>query len=236
MRSIIVAAALLAVVWAAPAAAQQAVGGGLSVSGGVGAATDYRFRGLSRSGGDPTVQADLTIDHSSGLYGGFFASTLGDEARRGDGELSLFAGYTREIATATNIDVGAVSYAYPGAQAFAGATDYAEAYASLSHTLGPVTGQVGAYYAPEQDALGGEDNLYLFADLSGAIPFTPIEATARVGRSDGGLAPGGDYTDWRIGLAARRGPARFGIDYVDTDLPEGFGGDATLVLSVRLSF
>ena len=235
-------AAMLAMVGTAglamtvPAAAQQAVGGGFSVSGGIGANTDYRFRGVTRSGGDPTLQSDLVVEHDSGFYAGFFASTLGDDVRLGDGEIDLYAGFVREIATATNIEVGAIYYAFPSAPAQFGETDHVEAYASLSHTLGPVTGEVGAYYAPEQDALGGEDNIYLFGELSGSVPFTPFEATARVGRSDGGLSPAGEHVDWSLGLSARRGPATIAVDYVDTDLPEGFGGDATLVLSVRLGF
>lgn len=221
---------------AMPATAQQQIGGGFSISGSISATTDYRFRGISESGGDPALQGTITLDHESGFYGGFWTSTLGDNQRLGSGEIDLYAGYTREIASGTDIDVGLIYYLYPNAPERFGATDYVEPYASISHTLGPVTAEVGAAYAPEQDAIGGEDNLYVYGDLRAGVPFTPVAVTAHVGRSQGGLAPGGDYIDWRIGLEATRGPATFSLDYVDTDVPGFDEAKAGLVLSVRLGF
>ena len=96
--------------------------------------------------------------------------------------------------------------------------------------------EVGAAYAPEQDGTGGEDNLYLFGDLRGGVPFTPLTAVAHVGRNSGSATLGGDYFDWRLGLEVASGPATFSLDYIDTDLPSGPDVDSALVLSVRLGF
>lgn len=46
------------------------------VSGSVSLVSDYRFRGVSLSDGDPAVQAAVAYDHDSGLYLGLFASTV----------------------------------------------------------------------------------------------------------------------------------------------------------------
>ncbi len=236
MRSSIVGAAAVAAAWASPASAQQQIGGGFSVSGNVGAVTDYRFRGISQSDEDPAAQASLTLDHQSGFYAGAFVSTLGSDSRLGAGEIDYFIGYAREIATATNLDVGLNYTTYPGASAGLGETDYFEPYASVSHTIGPVTAELGAIYAPEQDALGGEDNLYLFGDVRGGVPFTPLTVVGHLGRSDGALAAGGDYLDWSVGLEVARGPATLSLTYVDTDLPGVRNVDSGLVLGLRLGF
>lgn len=236
MKAMLMAAAGLSAAWAAPAAAQQAVGGGFSVSGDVTATTDYRFRGISQSDEDPALQASLTLDHQSGFYVGAFGSTLGDNPRYGDSEVDFYLGYTREIANATNLDVGLLYYVYPGGADRLGESDYFEPYVSVSHILGPVTAEVGAAYAPEQDALDGEDNLYLSASLRGGVPFTPLTVIGHVGRNSGAPVLGGDYFDWRLGVEVARGPATFGLTYVDTDLPGARNVDAGLLASVRLGF
>ena len=64
------ACAILAALIACPAAAQ-------SVSGEASLVSDYRFRGVSLSGGHPAAQASLTLEHDSGFYGNLWGSTLG---------------------------------------------------------------------------------------------------------------------------------------------------------------
>jgi uncharacterized protein (TIGR02001 family) len=236
MKTMIAASITLVAAWASPAAAQQALGSGFSVTGNGTVVSDYRFRGISQSEEDPALQGTLTLDHESGFYVGAFASTLRGSPRLGDVEMDLYAGYSRQIANGTDLDVGLLYYAYLQGDARLGATDYVEPYASVRHTLGPVTAEVGAAYAPEQDALGGDDNLYLFTNVRGGVPFTPVTVVGHLGHSNGGLAPGGDYLDWSLGLEVARGPATFALTYVDTDLPGVRNVDAGLLLSVRLGF
>jgi len=220
---------------ASPASAQIGVGGGFTITGRGTAVTDFRHRGISRSDGDTALQATATVSHDSGFYAGVWGSTLTDASPAGDFQLEYYAGYSREITSGTDLDVGVVYTSFPDASALVD-PDYVEAYASISHTLGPVTAEAGAFYAPEQDALGGRDNLYLYGDLTAGIPFTPLTVLGRLGYTSGGLAPGGgEYVDWRLGVEFDRGPFRFGLSYVDSDidLPNA---DATLVASVSLGF
>jgi len=218
----------------------------LTLSGEVTATSQYRFRGVSQSDEDPALQGQLTLTHTSGFYAGAFASTLDGFGKKGgaDAELDLFAGYRADLGSGMNLDAGLLYYAFPGGD---GPQDFLEPYASLSGTLGPVTATLGAAYAPDQDALAG-DNLYLRADADASVPFTPVTVRAHLGRSSGAgtpLTPAADYLDWSIGADYVLGPVTLGLDYVDTDLSgaeaRASGAtrdivDAALIASVSFRF
>jgi uncharacterized protein (TIGR02001 family) len=222
---------------ASPAAAQISVGGGLRVSGGAEATTDYRFRGISQSDGDPALHADVEISHDNGLYVSGFASTLSEHPRTGEVEVALTGGFRRDVFLATELDVGVQLYTFPSNDSAFGAT-YVEPFGLLSHRIGPARATVGARYAPAQDALGDEDSLYLFADADADLIILPFSITARVGHTNGParFVAAREYWDWRFGVSRGFGPARVALEYVDTDLPGGLGADSTLVASVRLGF
>src|SRR3546814_9616867 len=80
-------------------------------------------------------------------------------------------------------DVGLLYYFYP--KDGNAATDFFEPYASLSGSLGPVNAKVGLAYAWEgQNALGNDDDIYVYTDLSTAVPGTPFKLKGHVGRSE----------------------------------------------------
>jgi uncharacterized protein (TIGR02001 family) len=192
---------------AAPAGAKAKVSGGLTLL------SDYRFRGISRSGGDPALQGQITVSLPNGLYAGGRGTTLKGVRALGDAELDLYAGYGATIASGTTLDAGITYYAFPGG---AGGSDYAEPYVSLSHTLGPVEATLGAKYAWSQKALGGEDQLYLFGQAEGGIPLTPVTLKAEAGWQEAGRF--GRYWNWSLGGRYARGPVEAGLRYVDTNL------------------
>src|SRR4051794_4085598 len=194
-------------------AAPAAAGAKPSVGGGVTLLSDYRFRGISRSGGDPALQGQLTLSLPNGLYAGGRATILKGVRALGDAELDLYAGYGATIGSGTTIDAGLTYYAFPGG---AGGSDYAEPYVSLSHTLGPVEATLGAKYAWSQRALGNEDQLYLFGQIEGAIPLTPVPRPAEAGRQEAGRF--GRYWNWSLGGRYAMGPIEAGLRYVHTDL------------------
>ena len=216
--------------------------GPLSISGSAIGVTDYRFRGITQSDEDPAAQATATVTHESGLYAGVWGSTLKGLGNYGNSEIDLYVGYGTELAPGTSFDAGLLYYVYPDG---IGNTDYAEPYASISHTLGPVAAKVGVSYAFEgQSGLGNEDNLYVFGDLSASVPLTPFTLKAHLGYSDGSLAAydDGDYVDYALGVEAAFGPARVGVSYLNTDIRKGrglrdaAGADGTLVGTVSFSF
>lgn len=205
-----------------PDATQAA--GPITITGGVTLASQYRFRGISLSDEEFAVSGTINVSHDSGLYAGAYAYSLDGFGERGgaDVELDLYAGYNGEIRPGLTLDAGLLYYAYPGSDG--GPFEFFEPFASLTYALGPATAKVGVAYAPRQDALGDNDNLYVSGDLSGGIPGTPITLAGHIGRTEGGggsvLSPGGGYTDYLIGASATFRNLTLGIAYVDTDIAD----------------
>jgi len=235
-----------ALAFAAPAAASglPIPATDLNVSGEANLLSDYRFRGVSRSDGDPALQGQLTITHGSGFYAGTRATSLEGLDPRfqdlGDVQFDVYAGYGRELGAGFSVDGGLLYYAFAGGE---GETDYFEPYASASYLLGPVEATAGVKYAPAQRSIGDEDMLYLFAEAEASIPFTGFALTAHAGRQDWGRF--GSYWNWSLGARTSIGPFRAGIRYVDTGLPETplgpgrppvTGVDAGVVLSLGVAF
>jgi hypothetical protein len=245
--------AALAVVAAVPAHAQDAAEGAaetpapLSVSGSATLTSDYRFRGVSQTDGDMAVQGGVTVSHESGVYAGAWGSNLAGWGTFGGAnmELDLYAGVKLPVGAGT-LDTGLVWYMYPGG---ADETDFAELYAKLSGSVGPLSLTAGVAYAPQQEALGRvfltgaaaaaglpdnpsdkEDNLYFFGDAAYAISDTPLTLKAHIGYSDGNpglgpngtsVAPTGTYFDWSLGADVT--PIEgltVSLAYVDTDISE----------------
>lgn len=210
------------------AAAISSAGGesGFELSGNVAMVSDYRFRGVSFSDGDIALQGGIDLAHSSGFYIGTWGSSISGGTAFGELEVDVYAGWSGDVADGITIDAGLLYYIYPTenelADLLAVETDYFEPYASVSTTLGPVSATFGAAYAWEQDSLGGDDNLYLYTDLSAGIPATPITLTAHLGYTDGAFATDtdGDSFDWGVGAAwAITGNLTLGLNYVETQGP-----------------
>ena len=213
---------------AAPAMAQDdtETSGDIEVSGNVALVSDYRFRGISFSDGDPALQGGSDVAHSSGFYVGTWGSTISGGTPFGELEVDLYAGYGGEISDGVSFDIGLLYYMYPTERELADAldvdTDYFEPYASVSGDLGPVSATLGVAYAWDQSALGDEDNLYVYTDFEAGIPDTPLTLTAHIGYTDGVLAPDfdGSAFDWGLGASyAVTDSLSLGVNYVDTQGP-----------------
>jgi uncharacterized protein (TIGR02001 family) len=209
----------------------------VTVSGSVALVSDYRFRGVSQSDEEMAVQGGLSLAHDSGLYAGAWASNLAGWGTFGGAnlELDLYGGYKLDIGNGGTLDVGLTWYMYPGG---AQKTDFAEGYAKLSGSLGPLGLLAGVAYAPKQEALGNfsatpssngqsEDNLYLWGDATLGVSGTPATLKAHIGYSDGNpglgpngtsVAPTGRYWDWMLGADVAAGPLTLGVAYVDTNI------------------
>jgi uncharacterized protein (TIGR02001 family) len=240
-------AGLLLAATATPAFAQDAEeeSGPITVSGGITATTDYRFRGLSLSGEDIAIQPTITVSHESGFYAGVWGSNIDDTPVYGEVEVDLYAGYNTDIGEGTNLDIGLIYYWYPDGTNAAGPSDYFETIVKLSQDIGPVTATGTVGYSWDQASLGNSDNLYLGLGLAAAIPNTPVTLVGTVGYTDGALgalASGGNYLDWALGADVAVGPATLGVRYVDTDI-EASGipavdtlFDSAIIFSLGFSF
>jgi uncharacterized protein (TIGR02001 family) len=219
-----------------------------TVTGNVQGVTDYRFRGLSQSGGDFAIQGSIGVSHSSGFYVGTWASSIEDSDVYGSTELDLYAGWTGAVTSGLTADVGMLYYAYPNGHF--GDAEFFEPYASVTAAFGPATVKVGGNYAWDQDALGGDDNLYLYGELGAAIPDSPVSIGAHLGWTDGALSPkylttagdidpdNGSGFDYSLtGTIAMTKNLSASLSYVGVDgrVIDGYSDD-TAVASLKLSF
>ncbi len=222
--------------------------------------SDYRFRGVSRSGGDPAVQATATLNSARGFYLGAWSSTIdGGRLSRtpllvgyGSEEVDVYGGFTKAF-HGVSVDAGLLYYYFP-ARLKGVNTDFFEPYTNLSYTLGPVAAKLGANYAwGGQKALdvrpnNSNDNFYVYAEGSIGVPRTPLTLKGHVGRTQGSLGlanlnPNDDsYLDWSVTGEAVGGPVKVGVSYVDTSVTDQggfarrFGRGSTVLGYVGLSF
>ena len=225
----------------ATATGQEEATPAITVSGAATLTSDYRFRGVSQSDEGMAVQGGFTLAHESGFYAGAWGSNLAGWGTFGGAnmELDLFAGFKLPVGEGT-LDTGLVWYMYPSG---ASDTDFAELYAKLSGTVGPLGLTAGVAYAPKQEALGNafpvgrpprpgakDDNLYISGDAVYGIPDVPVSLKAHIGYSDGNpglgpngtsVAPTGTYFDWLIGAdVVPISGLTLSVAYVDTDISE----------------
>ena len=245
MRFTAITTSFLALLAASPVCAQSEEASPFTISGSAALVSDYRFRGVSQTDKEMAIQGGLTLAHESGFYAGTWASNLSGWGTFGGSnmELDIFGGFKAELTPGIALDAGLNWYMYPGG---ADETDFGEIYAKLSTTVGPVSLLGGVAYAPKQQALGRwyvsgasaatgvfdapgdkEDNLYIWGDISSAIPETPVTLKGHLGYSKGNsglgpngtsVAPTGEYLDWLVGVDVALAPVTLGVAYVDTNI------------------
>lgn len=215
-----------------PAFAEDAPAPAITISGGATVVTDYRFRGISQTDKNFAVQGTFTVAHKSGFYATVWGSSISQYVADGSHqEIDLIGGFKKSF-SGTTVDVGVLYYFYPNSQTGVNLlggggkyySDFAEPYASVSHTFGPLSAKLTANYAPKQKALAlvpgtKKDNLYGAIDLSSGIPNTPLSVSAHLGHdfTKSFLSAGKAYTDWSVGVSYTYKALTFGVQYVDTN-------------------
>jgi uncharacterized protein (TIGR02001 family) len=198
MRAVLIA--LPALLWASSAAAAD-------FSADVGVVSDYRFRGIDLSRGRPALQASVTVQDSSGLYGQVWSSTLGHGS---DAELDFTGGYDAEIPNGLSLDASANLYTYPSGSDM----NYVELTSAATFTRGPASAKLEISYVPPQGRIRA--NTYVSTEASYDIPKTPVSLTASLGYERGWfdeVEHGGKW-DWSIGAEVAAKPAKLCLTYV----------------------
>ncbi|MDB5462914.1 MAG: hypothetical protein JWP28_1512 [Phenylobacterium sp.] len=213
-----------------PAWAQEAKP--LSVVFNVGAATDYVFRGLSRTDGGAEIYGGLDTTLGAIGYAGLWLSNV--ELGNGkEAEYDLYGG-VRPILGPVTLDLG---FTYNGfTHSPAGRhEDYVEWKIAPSMPIGPAT--VGLAYFYSDDFLGktGPAN-YLELNASMPIARTPFSVSGALGHQQvkGPL----DYSTWNLGVGyALNSHIGFDLRYWDTD-EHSFGSiyKSKVVLGVKATF
>lgn len=215
--------------------------GALTLSGNAGITSDYRFRGISQTEESVAVQggldAGLAVSETVSLYAGTWGST-GDKDTIGASEIDVYGGVAGTAGLAS-WSVGALGYLY----ADAANLDFWEINGEVGMDIGPVSAAAGIYYAPKQDNIGDEDGVYVYTNLSSAVPNSPVTLKASLGYEDNAFWDG--KWDWSVGADLAYKQFTFGVAYVDSNKSARYftdsgkskrGGDATVLFTVGASF
>jgi uncharacterized protein (TIGR02001 family) len=245
MRESILSAALAAALLVPLVSHAQSA---LPVLGNVALASEYRFRGIDQTFGQPALQAGVDYSHPSGLY----LSNWNSNVHPGAGfpnanlEMDLYGGWKRRYGD-FGVDLGAIYYFYPGSDP---RTDNKELYLGGSWRTVSLKyfHSLGDYF----DISGTKNSTYV--DLSAILDVgSGWGVVAHFGTLRMRHRAEGDYDDWKLGLTKDLGGYVFGASYVDTNAQGACGapefycaadstgstkdlGRATIVLSVSKTF
>ena len=183
--------------------------GDWTVTGSAAVASQYRFRGIALSDNHPVAQGAVTVAHASGFYASAWGSSAlakDSPVTVGGSEIDISGGYTHVIGTSgISYDAGLSGYVYPGASN----RNFFEIHGSLSETLGSITAKVGTAVAPAQKEFSydwtspSRTNVYVYGDLSGAIPQTPISLHSHIAHSGGGFDYARAYVEYSVGATVK---------------------------------
>jgi len=234
---------LLACAAISPAsAAEELISGDLpgTFEGSITTTTDYVFRGISQSNEKPAVQAGLTWSHDSGIYLGFWGSSVdyadGDDSTT---EMDAFIGYASSIGD-FSYDIGFTHYFYPGTDRRLN-YDFSEVILGLSYDFDYFSLGTTVAWSPEYWGDSGEA-FYTAADVS--VPFKyGISFDAGIGHQTmqmpSGYGLGNDYTEWHAGLTVPIKNFDLNLMYSDTDFTRAEcadGCEARWVASITYNF
>ncbi len=225
MKTLLISSALFAGLLSTPAWSQ--------VEANVALTSDYRFRGVSLSEEDLAIQGGLDWANEGGAYFGAWASNI---APLGDAEVEfdLYGGFSQEF-DGYSFDIGVIAYLYPGESDLA----YGEVYASLGTDTGPFGSSFTVAYAPEQDNIGGDDNLYVRYDAETPLGESGLTFHGGIGYETGAFGDldgdGDDKIDWSLGIGGAIAGLDWDISYIDTSEDADIS-DATAVFTIGKSF
>ncbi len=184
------------------------------LSGYVSLRTDYVWRGVTQSNGDPAAQVGGDVSFDSGFYAGLWGSTVDIEngpARQRDKELTAYLGYSYAPDDTWMLSATFVSYNYPG-QTGTVDYDYEEIQLNVNYD-----DRIWFQYAYSPDLYdSGYDShnaeFYTEWQLGGAVTMG-----AGVGYYDVSELTGSGYGYWELGLTRPFGPVDVDLRYHDTN-------------------
>ncbi|MCU1718552.1 TorF family putative porin [Pseudomonas sp. 5P_3.1_Bac2] len=204
--------------------------------------SDYRFRGISQTLGDPALQGGATLQHSSGAYAGIWSSNVdfgsGSRTRQ---EIDYMLGYNWAIDDNLSLDLSYLHYEYTHQSSLK--SDEA-GFQFNAYGL-----YVGGFYTPN---LNDNSSSYLYLGYQTELPYE-LGLNLRYGevdfkddvleRSNGKLRS--RYNEWEVGLSKSLLSLDWSLSYVASDLSKSecysYNGyddlcAATVVLGVSKSF
>lgn len=207
---------------------------GFSMSANLTLTTDYLYRGLSQTSGDPAIQGGFDIEHDSGLYLGVWASNV-DFAD--DLEVDYYGGFGGTITDEIGYDLGVIYYDYPSDPSDPEG-DFLEVYGSVN--TGNFT--FGINYSDDFFAETGSA-VYYYGNYDLDLPsdFVLSFLTGYQDFKDDTFGNEDSYVHYGVTLGKSALGLDFALSWSDTDISKneceagGFGRhdcDSTLVFSI----
>ncbi|HEY0293881.1 MAG TPA: TorF family putative porin [Bordetella sp.] len=251
-RCALPAAGVLLAALACPALADEAPSGdtpSYTLTANLTLASEYRYRGLMQTAGNPAIQGGFDFSHASGFYLGNWNSNIswlsdGNGKVSAPIEMDFYGGYKGKITDDVPFDLGVLRYQYPGDYPSGVVSpDTTELYAGTGY--GPVTFKYS--YAPTN--LFGFDHSQhsQYADLTANFDtgVWGLTVNTHVGYQYVRNVDHGSYWDWKLGLTKDFGQGwSASVAYIDTNAdrtvytnPQGrYIGRATGLASVTKTF
>jgi uncharacterized protein (TIGR02001 family) len=201
-----------------------------SFTGKVAIYSEYEYRGISQTSEKPALQLNLDYAHASGFYLGTFLTNikwLKDTAEvngfstKAKVEWDIYAGYKKEIAPDTTLDVGYLRYEYPQSKEFNPKPNTDEVYAGVTWKF------LNAKYSYSINNTFGVPNSkgsdFIEANVAYPLPMLPaLTLTGHIGhqsfKHNNALA----YTVYKVGAVYDFGGGfTAGGYYKDTDAEDG---------------
>jgi len=210
---------------AAPAAAPASPH---TFTGNVTLASEYLYRGIAQTRGEPAIQGGFDYSHASGLYVGTWASNI---SWLSDGlvgvtapiEWDVYGGFKNSFAGGDwGYDVGVLTYNYParGWPSGVAKPDTQEIYGALSYKWLSLKYSVtlGNLFGFTVPVTGAKTSGSGYLDLTGTWDLgNGLGLTAHIGHQDVRHFSAASYTDWKVGVTKDLGFGTVGLAYSDTD-------------------
>jgi uncharacterized protein (TIGR02001 family) len=206
-----------------------------TVTSNVNLVSDYRFRGIDQTWGQPALQGGFDVSHTSGAYAGVWGSNISSNSYAGGNlEFDYYAGYNGKLGDALGWTAGVYGYYYPGAnndkQATAGAAS--QSYDTLELNAGlswkwvsyKLSYAVTDYFGATTNTGYTDDTAgTLYHDVTISYPIlSDLTLVVHVGHTDyaaelaSSVNP--DYTDYKLGVTKTfQGGWNLAAAYVQAD-------------------
>ncbi|MCK5576588.1 MAG: TorF family putative porin [Sphingomonadales bacterium] len=225
MRNIVLASVMGVV-------ATSAQAGEVEINADASVVSNYVFRGISRNGSDPAIQANVDFGWKNGTYAGVFASTMGG-VDVPDFEAMAYAGYLLNRGVYDfNFQVQ-----YDSFHSNDDSSGYVEFMTSASRDFGIAYTTLGVSYAPDNRDIGLGRSIYTFGSADVNVPITggpAITLGLKLGYED--FEGGFDKWDWSAGIYGEKNDFELGLIYKDTNVSGIKGAGAGVFLSLKAFF
>jgi len=159
--------------------------------------SDYRFRSVSFTDKDPTLQAGFTWKSPFNVYAGAWASGTDKDTFDADIETDVFVGYQYDLDPSMRIDARLSRYIYHGGDGDSKDWNELSTVTTLYDTW-----KVGLNFTPK--ILGSESRgWYTSVTRDWPLPVYDLSLTTHLGRTtvQREKAPFGSFIDWHLGLS-----------------------------------